>query len=244
MSPTLRSVLLLLFCQTGLGGPLAWIRVHHARDHWQNQPASPPYFAYGHSLLRDFVWNLHLAFAPVDEREWQARYGIEKAIDEDPLLRFLERTWRRQVAGAWLLACLLAGPGFATVVVCGRVAATILFHWLIGYLSHTHGEVAFDIPGACEVGRDSWTLGALSFGEGFHNSHHALPRSARMGLRRGDLDLGYWVVRALARLGWVTDVIGPGDMRAPRAGVVGPGPAPVPRAPAAWAREPVRAEAA
>ena len=223
MSPWLRRVLLLLFCQTGLGGPLAWIRVHHARDHWQNQPGSPPYFAYGHGLLRDFVWNLHLGFAPRSEREWQGRYGIARAIDEDPFLRLLERTWRLQVALAWLVACLVAGPAFATVVVCGRVAATIVGHWLIGYLSHTHGKVAFEIPGACEVGRDSWALGALSFGEGFHNSHHALPRSARMGLRPGDIDLGWWVVRLLARVGWITDVIEPQDLRAPRPGVTVPG---------------------
>src|SRR5262245_37408361 len=58
----LRNALLLRFCQTGLGGPLSWIRVHHARDTWQNRADTPPYFAYRHGLARDFVWNLHLAF--------------------------------------------------------------------------------------------------------------------------------------------------------------------------------------
>jgi stearoyl-CoA desaturase (delta-9 desaturase) len=214
MPRALRGVLLLLFCQTGLGGPLSWIRLHHVRDHWQNTPAAPPYFAYGHGLARDFVWNLHLGFAPARPGDWVERYGVPRAVESDGFLRCLERTWRWQVLLAFAAAAAVGGIGFASAVVCGRVAATTLFHWFVGYMSHAHGRVRFEIPGACEVGRDSWLLGVLSFGEGFHNTHHALPRSARMGIGPLDLDVGYGLVRVLERAGLVRDVVRPVDPRA------------------------------
>jgi fatty-acid desaturase len=46
----------------------------------------------------------------------------------------------------------------------------------------------------------------LSFGEGFHNNHHALPRSARIGMRARELDLGWLVIRVLEALGVVRSV--------------------------------------
>jgi stearoyl-CoA desaturase (delta-9 desaturase) len=216
----LRATLLLLYVQTGLGGPLSWIRVHHARDTHQNRPAAPPYFGYGHGLLRDFVWNLHLAFTPSRPSDWQRVYGVPREIEEDRLLLALEATWRWQVLAALAGAALAFGVPFAASAVCGRVAATIVFHWLIGYASHVHGRVRYAIPGACEVGRDSWVLGAVAFGEGFHNSHHAFPRSARMGLRPLDVDLGHLVVCLFERLHWIRDVIRSDDPRARRPGVV------------------------
>jgi stearoyl-CoA desaturase (delta-9 desaturase) len=49
-------------------------------------------------------------------------------------------------------------------------------------------------------------LGALSFGEGFHNNHHANPGSARMGETWYELDLGYLLLLALEELNLVWDV--------------------------------------
>jgi stearoyl-CoA desaturase (delta-9 desaturase) len=68
------------------------------------------------------------------------------------------------------------------------------------------GERRFEIPGAAETGTNLWLLGVLSFGEGFHNNHHALPRSAWMGMRGRKLDLGWLVIRALEALRIVRSV--------------------------------------
>lgn len=212
--PRLRAVLLLLFCQTGLGGPLAWIRLHHVRDHWQNRADTPPYFAYRHGLLRDFVWNLHLTFVPRDPADFATRYGVPAALERDPWLRALEATWRLQVLAAFGLAWLLGGLAFASSVVAGRVAVTTVVHWFVGYAGHAYGRAPYAIDGATEEGRDHRLLGALSFGEGFHNTHHAFPRCARMGHGPLDLDLGALCVDVLARLGLVSDVIRRDDPRA------------------------------
>jgi stearoyl-CoA desaturase (delta-9 desaturase) len=44
-------------------------------------------------------------------------------------------------------------------------------------------------------------FGVLALGEGWHNNHHAFPTSARHGLRWWQVDVSYWVIRALALLG-------------------------------------------
>ena len=54
--------------------------------------------------------------------------------------------------------------------------------------------------------RNNWFVAALVFGEGWHNNHHAFPASARHGLRRSQVDVSWWVIRGLERLGLVWNV--------------------------------------
>ncbi len=200
-----RAALVYLFVLSGLGGPLSWVRLHYTRDYWQNRGDCPPYFAYAHGPGRDFFWNLHLRFDPEPGLGW-ARYRIPAALLQDRWLRFLEATWPLHNLALALLLLWLGGPEAVVVGFCARVAVSLLAHWYIGYASHVHGERPFAIEGAHESGTNNWLLGVISFGEGFHNNHHALPRSARMGMRPGDVDLGWWAVVLFERLGLFTDV--------------------------------------
>ena len=201
-SPAVRRVLLLLFAQTGLGGPIAWMRLHRVRDYWQNEAACPPYFAYRHALALDFWWNLHCRFEPRDPE----RYGFPLDAESDRFVAFLQRTWMlHPLALAALIAATLGIEAAATLV-CARAAVIILGHWFIGFVSHTHGVRRFAIDGAVEEGRNQLVLGWLSFGEGFHNNHHAHPGSARMGLEWCELDLGWWLLVALGKLGLAHDI--------------------------------------
>ena len=54
--------------------------------------------------------------------------------------------------------------------------------------------------------RNNWLVAPLVFGEGWHNNHHAFPASARHGLDRGQIDVSWWVIRGLERLGLVWNV--------------------------------------
>ena len=202
-SPLVQGGLLYLFVLMGLGGPLSWARLHAVRDYWQNRLDCPPYFAYRHSLARDFFWNLHLGFRPSDDR---ALALLPAGIFEDRWLRFLERTWPLHVMGSFAILGLTLGPAGVAVAGCCRVAASILGHWAVGYMAHAWGEHRYTIAGATESGTNVWALGVLSFGEGFHNNHHAFPASARMGMKPLDLDLGWLTVLVLEQLGLVKGV--------------------------------------
>ncbi len=201
----LQCLLAWLFVLTGLGGPLSWVRLHHVRDHWQNRPECPRYFAYGHGLARDFLWNLHLRFDPEPREGWR-RYRVPAEVLGDPWLRFLEQTWPLHSLALAMVLLLCLGPAGVAVCVCARTAAGILGHWLVGYVSHAWGERRFVIAGAREHGTNNWLPGVLAFGEGFHNNHHAYPGSARMGMRPHEIDLGWWVVRLGERAGLFRDV--------------------------------------
>ncbi len=199
--PLVRGVLAELFVLTGLGGPLSWARLHAVRDLYQNEPVCPRYFGYRHSMVRDFWWNLHLRFEPASFDRFEAR--LPARVLSDPWLRFLERTWPLHVLALALAIAATLGPEAVAVCVCLRTAAGIVAHWAIGYASHVWGERRWAIDGAAETGTNGWLLGVLSFGEGFHNNHHAFPGSSRMGLSPHELDLGWLVLRALERVGVV-----------------------------------------
>jgi len=201
-TPLVRRGLVLLFVLTGLGGPLSWIRLHRVRDYWQNRIDCPPYFAYRHGLARDFLWNLHLAFAP---RSW-TRYGLDPQLESDRFLRGLERSWWLVNLGFY--AGLTVAIGWQGALVLGptRVAGSVLGHWFIGFWTHKHGPRRFRIHGASEEGTNSVLLGWISFGEGYHNNHHAHPDSARMGVRAWELDLGWLAILAFERVGMLRGV--------------------------------------
>lgn len=202
-SPVVRGALVYLFVLSGLGGPISWARLHATRDYWQNRADCPPYFAYGHGLGRDFVWNLHMKFEPADAR---ADVKLHPDVLHDRWLRFLEKTWPLHVGLLALVVGLTLGPAAVATCVCARTAAGILGHWFVGYAAHAWGERRYVVPGAKESGTNVWILGVVSFGEGFHNNHHRFSGSARMGLAWHEVDLGWLSLRAMSALGLVSDV--------------------------------------
>lgn len=201
--PVVRAVLAWFFVLSGLGGPLSWAKLHAVRDYWQNRADCPPYFAYRHGLLRDFVWNLHCRFEAADDR---ALGRLPDDVLRDRWLRFLEATWPLHVLALAIVIALTLGPGAAALCVCARSAAGIAGHWFVGYAAHAWGEQPHPVAGAAESGTNLRLLGVLSFGEGFHNNHHAFPRSARMGLTRGQFDLGWLALRGFRALGLVREL--------------------------------------
>ncbi|GAB3854473.1 acyl-CoA desaturase [Hymenobacter terrigena] len=198
----MRGLLAYLFVHTGLGGPLSWVRVHYFRDYWQNRMDCPAYFRYDHSIAKDYYWNLHFALKSGDI----GRYEIPAEDLYDPWLAFLEKTWYLHVLAA--AGLIWAFFGFESMIVCVplRISITILGHWFVGFISHKYGYARYDIDDATEHGYNNWVLGALSFGEGFHNNHHAHPSSAKMSTEWYELDLGWYLVAALRAVGLVWDV--------------------------------------
>jgi fatty-acid desaturase len=197
-----RNLLVYLFVHTGIGGPVSWLRLHYVRDHYQNATFCPRYFGYSQSFAKDFYWNLHLRFVPRDPK----KYGVPREDEADPWLAFLERTWPLHVLGLFAFVAALFGVAAALTVVCLRVSVSVLGHWFVGFMAHKYGSVRYELDGSPEIGRNLPVLGVLSFGEGFHNNHHANPGSARMGEAWFELDLGYALILVLERLGIVWDV--------------------------------------
>ncbi len=116
----------------------------------------------------------------------------------------LERRWTLSLVIA-LLLYVLDGVGgvvwglFFRAVVTGNIFACFDFFCH----SPRFGRQRFTIEGASNEGRNQWLLGLITWGEGWHNNHHAMPTSPRMGSAWYELDFGYATICLLARFGLV-----------------------------------------
>lgn len=208
MGKTLETALVYLATLCGMGGPIMMFRMHELRDHWQNQRMCPAYFSYGHGLARDFLWYLHVDYEP---RNLSFEPRLPMRVAQDPIYRFLDRTWMLQQLPWAVILYAAFGLGGVVWGVAARVSTSVLGHWVVNYFAHTRGEIAYELQGG-EEGRNCWVFGALSMGEGWHNNHHAYPESARIGIRPLELDPGWIVILALRRLGLVWRVKTPAQL--------------------------------
>lgn len=198
----LERLLVYLGVLVGMAGPYGMIRQHDIRDWAQRKPRCHPYLAHRSPILQDGFWQLHceirLARPP--------RQVLERRVAEDGFYRFIERTWMLQQM-PWAVAFYALG-GMPWVVwgIAVRVAASVTGHWLVGYFAHNRGPRSWHIEGAGVQGYNVPYCGLVTMGEAWHNNHHAFPASARLGVRPGEWDPGWWVLCALRRVGVVWNV--------------------------------------
>src|SRR6202008_4405298 len=102
------------------------------------------------------------------------------------------------VSGSWAGALLgLIWGGLVRILLVHHVT------WSVNSVCHLWGLRPFKSK---DESRDNFVFGVLAMGEGWHNTHHAFPTSARHGLRWWQIDVSYWVIRALALTGLAWDV--------------------------------------
>ena len=115
-----------------------------------------------------------------------------------------------------LLGWLLYGEffGFWQGLLWGGLIRICLFHnltWCINSVTHLSGRQTYQTGDAS--GNVTW-FALLGFGEGYHNNHHAFPRSACFGMDKGQLfDTGWYVIRLFEKLRLVRDVVYPPPMQ-------------------------------
>jgi stearoyl-CoA desaturase (delta-9 desaturase) len=223
-SRPVRAILAILGTAAIEGPITAWVadhRKHHAFSDQQGDPHSP-HVDHG-SGLRGAVRGLlhaHVGWLFLHtQRANKARYAPD--LIADPLIRFIDRTTLLWIALGLLfpfaLGYLLGGTlaaGLTGLLWGGAMRILLLHHvtYSINSLCHFFGRRRFETG---DRSSNLFWLAPLTFGEAWHNNHHAFPTSAAHGLRRWEraLDPSALVIGACERLGLVWDVVKISDER-------------------------------
>nr|MDQ2754815.1 fatty acid desaturase [Actinomycetota bacterium] len=112
------------------------------------------------------------------------------------------------IAALWLIL----GWQYALIASGVHVVTYLLASGSINAIGHAWGKQPFENKAT----NNQW-LALLVAGEGLHNNHHAAPTSARFALAKGQVDPGWWVVKTLAKLRWLTIRHDEVKFKAPRA---------------------------
>ena len=202
------------------GPVIRWVsdhRRHHAFSDVEGDPHSPHRFGPG-------VWNLtkglffaHLGWLFAESQSPQEKYSPDLLADPD--IRAVDRHFGTFVGITLALPFVLGGlltwswaGAFTGFFWGGLVRVALLHHvtWSINSVCHVFGERPFKTR---DKSRNFWPLALLSFGESWHNLHHADPTCARHGVDKHQWDISARVIRWFEQLGWAHDVRWPNRER-------------------------------
>ncbi len=192
--PVARGVILALGSMAVEGAAIGWAAnhlKHHALADKEGDPHSPV----------DGLFHAHLGWLFDPTRADPAIYC--RHLLKDPVVRFVDRTFSLWVVLSLVIPFALGG--WTGLLWGGLVRMFFVHHitWSVNSVCHTFGKRAFETP---DRSRNQWMVGLLGMGEGWHNNHHAFPRSAVHGLDRWQLDVSAWVIACLERVGLARDV--------------------------------------
>jgi stearoyl-CoA desaturase (Delta-9 desaturase) len=198
-------------------GPVtAWVADHRKHHDFSDQLGDPhsPHVEHGHGFngaLRG-LFHAHVGWLFIHtHRGAKERYARD--LRADPMMMKIDRLFLVWAIGG-LAACFLAGwlvggtlkSGLTGLLWGGGVRMLVVHHvtYSINSICHFAGRRGFDTP---DESRNVWWLAPFTFGESWHNNHHAFPTSARHGLRRWQFDPSAGVIWTLEKLGLAWDVV-------------------------------------
>jgi len=186
----------LAFCGTLSleGGPIFWVATHRIHHQLSDKPGDP------HSP-RDGAWWSHIGWLLVGESKHNntkvmAKYAPDLA--KDPFYAKLNSYhWVPIIV---VSALLFAFGGWPMLLwgTCARLVFGLHSTWAVNSATHMWGRRRFQTR---DLSTNLWWVALLTFGEGWHNNHHAHPTSARHGLAWYEFDPSWIAISVLKRLG-------------------------------------------
>ncbi len=194
-------------------GVTDWVathRRHHKYSDKEGDPHSPWRFGSDwKALSKGFLW-AHMGWLFERGRTNPAKYCPDLVADRDirVISKFFPAVVLVSLAGPAALGGLLtmSWQGAVTGFFWGSLVRISLLHhvtWSINSVCHMMGEEVFD---SRDKARNVWWLAIPSFGESWHNLHHADPTCARHGVLPGQIDMSARVIWAFEKLGWASAV--------------------------------------
>ena len=182
------------------GGPIGWVadhRRHHAHSDEEGDVHTP---ARGFGWAHMFWW-----MTPDITSEHTPDYFKRWAPDlmKDPVHRWMEKYFIIfPIAGAMALYAVGGMPYLAWGFFMRSV---LVLHatWLVNSATHIWGYRTHETR---DNSTNLWWVALVTYGEGWHNNHHAFQTSARHGMRWWEFDMTYWTIRAMQLVGMATKI--------------------------------------
>ena len=210
--------------QMAMQGPvIIWVadhRRHHAFSDREGDPHSPWLYGTSMTAVAKGFWHAHMGWLFDRDMTNQQRFAPDLLADRD-----VARVNKHFIA---CTAITLGAPavigglvtwswwGALTAFFWASLVRVALLHhvtWSVNSICHMIGERPFS---ARDRSANFWPLAILSFGESWHNLHHADPTCARHGVLRGQIDISARIIWALEKVGWATKVRWPNPQRLAR----------------------------
>lgn len=198
------------------GGPLWWV-AHHRSHHAETDTEEDI-----HSPVTRGMWAAHMGWM-MSAEAFNEKGANARDLHKFPEIKFLQRQYvwliLGQVAclyglGAWLsVAYPDLGTSGLQMMVWGFFVSTV-FTWhvtfMVNSVCHRWGSRPYDTG---DASTNNALIGVLGFGEGWHNNHHFYPNSARHGLRWWQVDVTWYLIKALSWLHLASDLKIPKELR-------------------------------
>jgi stearoyl-CoA desaturase (delta-9 desaturase) len=198
-------------------GPIiSWVADHRKHHTFSDQEGDPhsPHVGHGGGFRGALkgLFHAHVGWLFIHtQRGSRKRYARD--LLADPVVSFVDRHFLAWALGglavAFALGWAIGGSFYAglTGLLWGGAVRILVVHhvtYSINSLCHFFGRRRFDTG---DESRNLLWLAPFSFGESWHNNHHAFPTSAMHGMRSWELDPAALVIRGLEKLGLVWDVV-------------------------------------
>jgi stearoyl-CoA desaturase (delta-9 desaturase) len=175
------------------GGPIFWVgvhRIHHARSDKEGDPHTP----------HDGRWWSHMGWilgGVSSHRDTAKLARFTPDLAADPYHRWISRWHFLPMIALAAALYALGGLPFVLWGIFLRVVVGLHSTWLVNSATHLWGKRRYVTT---DDSRNNWWVALLSFGEGWHNNHHAHPTSAQHGLAWYEIDMNWWGIRTLQLL--------------------------------------------
>jgi sn-1 stearoyl-lipid 9-desaturase len=180
-------------------GPLTWVtthRLHHAFTETDKDPHSPrhgTYWAHIGWIFRGTAQN----------QTWPTMVRYCPDITRDAFQVALNKYYYVPIVVAGLILFAIGGWTMVVWAIAFRTVFGWHMTWLVNSATHLWGTRRFETR---DDSRNNALIAAVTFGEGWHNNHHAYPRSARHGLAWYQIDINWIQIWAMEKIGIIKDV--------------------------------------